>query len=124
MVLTLDVIKLLGEAFNTHYHSWSQEQLTELLVTMQSCFDHARCFNANTALRVELKGKSFMRFRDSAQRLPHLRDQATQACAQIMTSCFRLFKEEESEEGGGLVKAALVEPIIKRFDPGSLSLSL
>jgi hypothetical protein len=121
MVLTLDAIKILGEAFSAHYHSWSREQLIEILVAMQCCFDHARCFNANSLLRTELKAKNFMRFRDSPQRPPHLREQLTQACAQIMTSCFRLFKEEE-REGEGSMKADLAEPIIKRFDLTSLSL--
>lgn len=111
MVLTLDIIKLLGDAFNIHYSAWSLENLSEFLTAMQSCFVYGRCFNANMPLRNELKSRNFMRFRDSPARLPHLFEQVIQSCTQIMISSFRLFKEETS---GRCPKSLLVEPIIQR----------
>jgi hypothetical protein len=112
MVLTLDIVKLLGDAFHTHYDSWSQEHFSQLLATLQCLFDHGRCFNASLALRTELKSRNFMRFRDNPQRLPHLLEQVTQSCTQLMTACLRLFKEELAV--GVCEKSSLVEPIIQR----------
>lgn len=112
MVLTLDLVKLLGDAFHTHYDSWSQEHFSQLLATLQCVFDYGRCFNASVALRTELKSRNFMRFRDNPQRLPHLLEQTTQSCSQLMTACLRLFKEELTH--GVCEKSSLAEPIIQR----------
>jgi hypothetical protein len=121
MVLSLDIIKLLGDAFHTHYDSWAQAHLSQLLATMQCLFDHGRCFNASLSLRSELKARNFMRFRDNPQRSPHLLEQVTQSCSQLMTACLRLFKEELIQESI-CERSALAEPIIQRSvtpHPGS-----
>lgn len=112
MVLTLDLVKIIGEAIHYHYKSWSIEQFSDLLTILQCSFDHGRCFNANLQLRSDLKSKGFMRFRDNIQRPPHLIDQVILSCSQILNACFRLFSEEVKNLDYN--KSSLVEPIIQR----------
>ena len=113
MVLTLDYVKVMGDILHTHYNSWSMSHLPVLLGTLQCCYDHARCFNADNQLRSQLRVRNFMRFRDNPARLPHLLEQETQSAAQILIFGFKLY----AEEGTGLtgdMKAKLAEPILKR----------
>ena len=113
MVLFLDYVRVMGDVLRRHYRSWSTTHLLVLMGTLQCCYDYARCFNADVALRSQLKAKNFMRFRDNPARLPHLLEQETQAACQILSVAFRLFAEE-GESPDGDAKARLAEPIIKR----------
>ena len=113
MVLTLDYIRVMGNMLNTHYNAWEMSHLPVLLNTLQCCYDYARCFNMDSALRSQLKTKSFMKFRDNPARLPHLLEQETQTAAQLLVFAFRLYAEEGTG-GLGDEKSKLAEPIIKR----------
>lgn len=113
MVLTLDFIRAIGDVIHTHYDSWSLNDLSLLLGTLQCCYDHARCFNGDHKLRTHLRAKKFMKFRDNPSRLPHLLEQETRSAAQILVFGFRLFSEEKSGTiGNG--KAKFADSILKR----------
>jgi hypothetical protein len=114
MVLALDFLKGFGEILHAHYDSWSLEDLSLLLGTLQCLYDHARCFNADSKLRTHLRSKKFMKFRDNPSRLPHLLEQETRSAMQIFVFGFRLFAEENMDTKG-TAKAQFVEGILKRF---------
>jgi hypothetical protein len=114
MVLSLDYLRLIGDAVMHHYDAWTVVDLSSLLGALQCCFDHARCFNMNMELRSELKRRNFMRFRDNPNRVPHLLEQETLAASQLLLISFKLFAEEEEGKPEGLSMACLAEPIIKR----------
>jgi Sec7-like guanine-nucleotide exchange factor len=114
MVLALDFLKGFGEILHAHYDSWSLEDLSLLLGTLQCLYDHSRCFNLDSKLRTHLRSKKFMKFRDNPSRLPHLLEQETRSATQIFVFGFRLFAEENMD-ARGTAKAQLVEGILKRF---------
>lgn len=115
MVLALDFIRGMGEIIHTHYDSWSLEDLSLLLGTLQCFYDHSRCFNSDLKLRTHLRSKKFMKFRDNPSRLPHLLEQETRSAAQIFLFGYRLYSEENMNTSGNS-RAHLVEAILKRFD--------
>jgi Sec7-like guanine-nucleotide exchange factor len=114
MVLALEFIRGMGDIIHTHYDSWSLEDLTLLLGTLQCFYDHSRCFNSDLKLRTHLRSKKFMKFRDNPSRLPHLLEQETRSAAQIFLFGYRLYSEEKMNTTGN-ARAYLVEPILKRF---------
>lgn len=113
MVLALDFIRGLGEILHIHYDSWSIDDLSLLLGTLQCFYDHSRCFNSDIKLRTHLRAKKFMKFRDNPSRLPHLLEQETRAAAQIFVFGFRLYAEENINPHA-TEKALVFEELLKR----------
>ena len=114
MVLSLDIIQVIGDMIESHYKSFAVSHFEQLLGVLQSSYDHARCFNADNELRASLRARNFMRFGDNSARLPHLLEQETRAASQLLLHSFRLYQEEKSGSDG-LSKSALAEPIIRRI---------
>ena len=115
MVLSLDIIDVIGDMLQAHYDSFLVNHFEQLLGVLQGSYDHARCFNADDELRAQLRTRNFMRFGDNAARLPHLLEQETKSASQLLTCSFRLYQEETNAAANGKAKAALAEPIIKRI---------
>lgn len=115
MVLSLDIVDVIGDTLATHYSSLRVVHFEQLLGVLQGSYDHARCFNADDELRALLRARNFMRFGDNSARLPHLLEQETKAASQLLTFALRLYKEETDSNANGAAKASLAEPIIKRI---------
>lgn len=115
MVLSLDVVDVIGDTLTAHYKSLRVDHFEKMLGVLQGCYDHARCFNADDELRALLRARNFMRFGDNSARLPHLLEQETKAASQLLTFSLRLYQEETDSAGDGKAKADLAEPIIKRI---------
>jgi hypothetical protein len=115
MVLSLDIIDVIGDMLNAHYNSFRVEHFEQVMGVLQGSYDHARCFNADDELRALLRTRNFMRFGDNSARLPHLLEQETKAASQLLTYSFRLYQEENNPKTNGKSKSALAEPIIKRI---------
>lgn len=115
MVLSLDIIDVIGDMLSAHYSSLRVDHFRQVLGVLQGSYDHARCFNADDELRALLRARNFMRFGDNSARLPHLLEQETKAASQLLAFSLRLYQEETDVKADGKAKSALAEPIIKRI---------
>lgn len=114
MVLMLDYVGILANIIHAQYSSWSLANLSSLIKCLEASYHHARCFNADTGLRMKLWKKGFMRFNDSSKRLPHLVEQETASLAQVLTLVFRLYAQDDNSHVDAVARAAFAEPILKR----------
>ena len=97
MVISLDFIRVVGEAFDAHFFSWQPRHFVALLESLENSHWHARSFNEDQQLRISLRGSGFMRFPDNPSRLPNLLEQEVRSAAQIVRVAIRLFTQPQYE---------------------------
>ena len=115
LTLTLDFIRAMGEMIHMYYNVWNTAQMQNLLLTLETCYHHARCFNEDARLRLELKNHNFMKFRHNPQKLPHLLEQESQSSAQLLVFLFRIL-EEETDDAERRDQAHLAETMLQRLE--------
>ena len=74
MVVTLDLIKVVTEALDSHSSDWKVKHVDLFMKAIELAFWHARSFNDNYALRSQLQRRGFMQRIDTSI-LPHLLEQ-------------------------------------------------
>eukprot|EP00603_Paraphysomonas_imperforata_P014788 CAMPEP_0114481648 /NCGR_PEP_ID=MMETSP0104-20121206/17801_1 /TAXON_ID=37642 ORGANISM="Paraphysomonas imperforata, Strain PA2" /NCGR_SAMPLE_ID=MMETSP0104 /ASSEMBLY_ACC=CAM_ASM_000202 /LENGTH=172 /DNA_ID=CAMNT_0001657261 /DNA_START=10 /DNA_END=528 /DNA_ORIENTATION=+ len=57
MVLSLDIIDVIGDMLSAHYSSLRVDHFRQVLGVLQGSYDHARCFNADDELRALLRAQ-------------------------------------------------------------------
>lgn len=113
MTLTLDFIRSIGEMIHMYYNVWNTLQMRDMLLTLETSYHHARCFNEDARLRLELKNHHFMKFRHNPQKLPHLLEQESQSSAQLLVFLFRIF-EEETDDPERREQVNIAEVVLQR----------
>lgn len=117
-IVTLDVIDLIGDLLYNNFENWSVEHFNVLIYSLTVIHHHARTFNRNKELRMQLKLRHFMEFSDRIDRLPHLLDQEVAAMEQLLLISLRLYRaESESAEGASTeteARRSYIEPIVQR----------
>lgn len=112
MVITLDLIKVITDAIETHYLIWKLENLLLFLNALELMFWHARSFNENFSLRSRLWRRSFMRFAHDSNALPHLLEQEIQTISLIQFIIIKLY--HSNGETGKQQAKNFAEPWIQR----------
>ena len=115
MVFMLDYIGILSNIIHAQFNSWSLSDLESLLKCLEASYHHARCFNANSDLRLSLWKKGFMRYADNSQRLPHLVEQETSSMAQLLILSFKMYTQEEESHEDAAARSNMAESIVLRY---------
>ena len=96
MVLSLDSIRVFGDIINTYFDTWTVSQFSDILMSFEVLYWHARSFNASTEIRKRLFGQKFMVFPDDPKRHPHLLEQEVFSLSKILEISTKLYNQSTS----------------------------
>lgn len=91
MVISLDSISCAKAVLFAQFSSWRLEHFTSILAALEASHWHAKSFNANFAIRNQLRKRGFMPVKDSVIVLPHLLEQEVQSAAVIVDTTLLMY---------------------------------
>jgi hypothetical protein len=118
MVITLDIIKVVGDVVIARFDHFNKEHFYEYLSGLEVLYWHARSFNGDKAIRVNLFRNHFMVFPDDANRYPHLLEQEVFSLSKILEISLAIYSTTARND-----LAVFAEDWVHRYVPRSSILS-